>query len=39
MVKKPVNAPENLYRKINEYRKMFDNMSRFTQAVIKLRKA
>jgi len=36
MVKKTVDIPENLYRKINEYRKMFDDIPSFTQAIIKL---
>ena len=36
MVKKTIDFPEDLYRKINEYRKMFDEIPSFTQAVIRL---
>jgi predicted CopG family antitoxin len=36
MVKKTIDIPEDLYRKINEYRKMFDDIPSFTQAIIRL---
>jgi len=36
MVKKTINIPEDLYRKINEYRKRFDDIPNFTQAILDL---
>ena len=36
MVKKSIDIPEDLYRKINEYRKTFDDIPSFTQAIIRL---
>lgn len=36
MVRKTVDFPENLYRKINEYRRRFEDIPSFSQAVIEL---
>jgi len=36
MVKKTIDIPENLYRKINEYRKRFDDIPNFTQTIVEL---
>jgi len=36
MVKKTIDIPEDLYRKINEYRKRFDDIPNFTQTLLEL---
>jgi len=36
MVKKTIDFPERLYRAINEYRRRFEDIPSFSQAVINL---
>lgn len=36
MVKKTIDIPEDLYKKINEYRKRFDDIPNFTQTLLEL---
>lgn len=36
MVKKTIDIPEDLYKKFNEYRKKFEDIPNFTQAIIEL---
>lgn len=36
VVKKTIDIPDDLYRKINEYRKKFDDIPNFTQTILEL---
>jgi len=36
VVRKTIDIPEDLYKKINEYRKKFDDIPNFTQTLLEL---